>query len=581
MQDMTDFINQVKRANDIVDVIGNSLELRRSGANFVARCPFHGERTPSFHVNRNKQIFKCFGCGEAGDVIGFVQKYESCSFMEALEILAKRAGLKMPENISDEDHSQEKKKRRDRLLSVLRETAVFYWRMFYSSVGANARRYMENRGFSAETLKTFGVGYSPDYNSLPDYLTKKGFTYREMADSGVVQQRQDGSCFDALAGRLIVPIFNINNQVIAFGGRSLEKNPQFGKYKNTSDTEVFSKKNNLFAINNAKKIKQTSGLQYLVMVEGYMDVLAMWQAGFTSVVASMGTSLTEQQAKLLSRLTDRAYICYDGDSAGQKATVRGLDILAKEGLEVRVMSIPENLDPDEYIGKYGKESFAQLLDKALPLADYKLKLLEQAFDIKNTNAVTRNDAISRYVKGALKVLSEMDDAQQQQYVKTVSVKSGFSEDYLKRKLAAHMRGEPVVVQQPVDTEMKALQFIASCMLCNQPYAKVKVPQCDDAFLSGVFRYIEGLKGADASADMVYTVCPDATTQQYDSVLSHEFSKENYQKDKQYFAECMSLVKEHRLKQRRSELLEQLKTADEIASESLLEEIQKINKQING
>lgn len=583
MQDMTDFINQVKRANDIVDVIGSSLELRHAGSNFVARCPFHGERTPSFNVNRSKQIFKCFGCGEAGDVIGFVQKYESCSFMEALEILAKRAGLKMPEKLRTDDHSEEKKKRRDRLLSVLRETAVFYWRMFYMDVGKDARKYMENRGFSVETLKTFGVGFSPDYDSLPHHLSKKGFSENEMIGAGVVQKRQNGNgIFDALAGRLIVPIFNINNQVIAFGGRSLEAKPLMGKYKNTSDTEVFLKKNNLFAINNAKKVKQSSGLPYLVMVEGYMDVLAMWQAGFTNVVASMGTSLTEQQAKLFSRLTDKAYICYDGDAAGQKATVRGLDILAKEGLDVKVMSIPDKLDPDEYIGKYGKEAFGQLMEQALPLADYKLKLLEQQFPINDSNQARRNDAITRYVKGAIEVLSEMEDSQQQQYVKIVSNKSGFSEEYLKSKMVQHSNGQQIEVSQPVDTVIKALQFVASCMLCNQPYARsAKVPQCDDAFLSKIFSYIEELDGKDASADMVYTVCPDATPQQYSSVLDYEFTKENYEKDKLYFEECMSLVKEHQLKERRRQLMEQLKTAEGDKLDQIMQEIQQINSQING
>ena len=583
MQDMTDFINQVKRANDIVDVIGSSLELRHAGSNFVARCPFHGERTPSFNVNRSKQIFKCFGCGEAGDVIGFVQKYESCSFMEALEILAKRAGLKMPEKLRTDDHSEEKKKRRDRLLSVLRETAVFYWRMFYMDVGKDARKYMENRGFSVETLKTFGVGFSPDYDSLPHHLSKKGFSENEMIGAGVVQKRQNGNgIFDALAGRLIVPIFNINNQVIAFGGRSLEAKPLMGKYKNTSDTEVFLKKNNLFAINNAKKVKQNSGLPYLVMVEGYMDVLAMWQAGFTNVVASMGTSLTEQQAKLFSRLTDKAYICYDGDAAGQKATVRGLDILAKEGLDVKVMSIPDKLDPDEYIGKYGKEAFGQLMEQALPLADYKLKLLEQQFPINDSNQARRNDAITRYVKGAIEVLSEMEDSQQQQYVKIVSNKSGFSEEYLKSKMVQHSNGQQIEVSQPVDTVIKSLQFVASCMLCNQPYARsAKVPQCDDAFLSKIFSYIEELDGKDASADMVYTVCPDATPQQYSSVLDYEFTKENYEKDKLYFEECMSLVKEHQLKERRRQLMEQLKTAEGDKLDQIMQEIQQINSQING
>ena len=401
MEDLTDIIRQVKRANDIVDVIGSYLELRQKGTSHWARCPFHGEKTASFCVNRNMQIYKCFGCGVSGDVVKFVQEYESLTFMEALEKLAKRANIKLPETHrehQDKDYA-DKKKKQDVYMQIMREAAVFYYKNYYGERGKPARDYVEGRGFTADTVKKFGIGFSPDRFSLVDYLKHKGFDLDDCVKCGVLQRSSStGQPFDALAKRLIIPIFNMQGKVIAFGGRGITDDEiAYGKYKNTSDTPLFSKQNNLFAINIAKEQKQQAALPNIVVVEGYMDVIAMYQAGFKRSVASMGTSLTEKQAMWLSRLTDSVYICYDGDAAGQKATIRGMDILDKAGLEVKVMSVPERLDPDEYIKKYGADAFEKLIEQALPLPDYKLQLLDRTFDIKSADMAKRNDALQKYV----------------------------------------------------------------------------------------------------------------------------------------------------------------------------------------
>ena len=582
MGDFYDFVLQVKSSNDIVDVIGSYLELRRKGANFMARCPFHGEKTPSFSVSRNLQIFKCFGCGESGDVVKFVQKYESCTFWEALEILAKRAGVPLPEFGPNHDEAQyaERKRKRDLYLSICKETAKFYWRAYRDERGVVARQYMQERGFDRETVNKFGIGYSPDGYSLAVYLRSKGFAMEDCAKCGVLIMGRRGA-IDALNGRLIIPIFNMQGQVIAFGGRGLDEYAiSRGKYKNTAETQLFIKKDNLFAINIAKEQKQQTSLKYLVVVEGYMDVIAMYQAGFRGAVASMGTSLTEQQAKWLSRLSDTVYICYDGDAAGQKATVRGMDILDKAGLEVRVVTVPENLDPDEYIKKYGKEAFEELIRAALPLPDYKLHLLDEAFPIDSPDVAVRNDALPKYVKGALNMLRVLDDARQARYITAVSLKTGYSEDYFRRKLAQRETDVPQIVGGNLVREDKAKYFVASCMLFGEDYASIEdKPLCNSAFLSDLYDYLLDCvsKGVKPSPDMLYTVCPNATDEQYNEIIDVDFDRARYSINKRYFEECKRLLTAEKLLIKRDELMNEIKKDPSDAR--LLDELAALSKQI--
>lgn len=586
MNDLMDFIQQVKHANDIVDVIGSYIELRQRGNNYQARCPFHGEKTPSFNVNRNMQIYKCFGCGDSGDVIKFVQSFESCSFMEALEILAKRAGLKMPETQTQKRDKafDEKKKKRDTYLAICKDTAVFYYKTFHSSAGEVARKYMEDRGFDMQTLKKFGVGYSPNMYSLVYYLQQKGYSTEDCLRCGVLQHKQNDTTFDALARRIIVPIFNISGKVIAFGGRGIDDETiAFGKYKNTSDTPLFTKKDNLFALNSVKEQKQQAQLPYIVIMEGYMDVIASYQAGFKRAVASMGTSLTENQAKLLSRLTDTVYICYDGDAAGQKATVRGLDILDNAGLEVQVMTVPEKLDPDEYIKKYGAEAFEALVNKAQALPEYKLNLLKNAFPIDSVDAVTRNKNLPKFVKGAVKMLKQLDDVRQVNYIAEVSAMTGYSQEFLSRKLTedAPEEAEEEAQQVVLSRETKAKFFVAASMLFNQDFATLsEKPYCETAFLAKIFNYIWDCKaeGAPPQADMLYTICPDATQEEYSLIVDNDFSAERHEKNAKYFDECKKIIVVESLKKQQAELSKQYSENPE--NTELLDKITQLNKKID-
>ncbi len=587
MADLRDFIQQVKRANDIVDVVGSYIELRQRGSNFIARCPFHGEKTPSFNVNRSRQIFKCFGCGESGDVITFVEKFESCSTWEAVEILAKRANIPMPETPQQRQDKEfaDRKKMRDVYLDICRETAVFYYKCYRSPKGKVARDYFEGRGFDAETTKKFGIGYSPDMYSLPNHLREKGFKEEDCLKAGVLQKSQKGQVFDALRGRLIVPIFNMQGKVIAFGGRALDdKTMEYGKYKNTSDTPLFTKKNNLFSLNIAREQKNNTALKYLVVVEGYMDVIAMYQAGFKTAVASMGTSLTQEQAKLLSRLAETVYICYDGDAAGQNATVRGMDILDEAGLEVRVMHVPNKQDPDEYIKSHGAEAFQKLILDALPLPDYKIHLLDQTYDITSSDPTVRNNALPKYVKGGVKLLKQLDDTRQAQYVNVLSAKTGYSTDFFLRKLHSEDNNSTEESPQEAQTtpETKAKYFVASCLLHGEDYATIEEkPICDTLFLSNLYNYLLECKqkGEKPLVDMLYTICPNATTDEYSQIVNVDLSPKRYDKNVQYFAECKRVITVEKLKKQQAKLLEQVKQHPDDGS--LLKQLMEINTKITN
>ena len=587
MSDLLEFFEQVRRANDIVDVIGSFIDVKKRGQNYWARCPFHGEKTPSFSISPGKQFYHCFGCGESGDVIKFVSKYESMTYMEAVAYLANRANLKMPETRRNADDAAlaAKKKKRDLYYEILRTTAIYYWNVLYSKDGEQARNYLSSRGFSQDVWKKFGLGYSVYSDRLPRFLQSKGYSLEDCVQAGVLQKSESGVFRDHLADRLIVPIFDIRGRVIAFGGRVLKKEEErFGKYKNTFDTQLWIKRNNLFAINLAKKQKQQNDLPYLVVVEGYMDVISMYQSGFRYMVASMGTSFTVEQAKAASRLCDKVYTCFDGDTAGQKATIRGMDILAKEGLEVFVMSVPEGLDPDEYIKKYGAEAFEKLVDEALPLADFKLKVLETAFPFASGGA-NRNNLLAKYVQGAVKVLAELDEAAQDRYLEVVSVKTGYSVENLRRKLtSANTASEaPPEASAPSDisAEEAAQYFVVSGLLANVglPYPEQK-PSAGTRFLEKMWDYLFDCKanGKAPSYGAMYELCPESDNATFARVLANQFAEEDRQRDVVVYNDCLKLIAVSELKQRRNVLLDKLKSGAEDEGE-LMQKINELTEKI--
>ncbi len=467
------FIEQLKNKNDIIEVASKYVRLEQKGGNFWARCPFHHEKTASFCISSQKQFYHCFGCGKSGDVITFIMELEALDFFDAVKFLAERVKMPLPSIQYDDEKIKEQKQKKDRDYSLLRDTALFYVANLKSEMADKHIEYILNRGIKSSTVQKFGIGASLNYDDLPIYLSKKGYSEEEMIRSGAVEKSKNGRLYDALGGRLIIPIINAFGQVVAFGGRLLEK-ADFAKYKNTKETNVFYKSKTLYNLVNVKKLKNEVGLDGIIIVEGYMDVISMVQAGFENVVASMGTSLTKDQARILKRYTDKVYISYDGDFAGQKAAVRGLEILKEEGLEVKVVSLPDGLDPDDVCKQFGKDGYLKLIEGAMPLIDFKLEIVGRTFDINTV------DGRRKYVSNALKVIKESPSpAEQEDLLKKVRDLTGYTYEALKRELYS-VKEDKKVDETPKenyalkgergDKVRSACRFILYAYLINAPYA---------------------------------------------------------------------------------------------------------------
>ncbi|OAA92472.1 DNA primase [Clostridium coskatii] len=410
-----DVIQKIKDASDIVDIISESVKLKRAGRNYLGLCPFHQEKTPSFSVSVDKQIYKCFGCGEAGNVITFVMKLKKLTFPEALKILADRANIDLDENSNGNSN---RKNTYEKLYKLNIEAA----RYFYNCLNKNkiAKSYMLNRGITEKTMNKFGIGYSVDsWNDMLIFLKKKGFTELDMLSDGLIIKSKKGNYYDRFRNRIIFPVFDFRGKVIGFGGRVLDDSKP--KYLNSPETHLFKKGINLYGLNFA--IKNNTSRMFII-VEGYMDCISLHQYGITNAVASLGTALTINQAKLMARYVDKVIISYDADAAGQIATVRGLDILKSVGLEVRVLVVPQGKDPDEFIRNNGKDAFLELVDKALPLIEYRIQNIKS-----NMNFNDSEDTI-KYVEKALKILSQLDPIEREIYVKSISEETGIRDQVL-------------------------------------------------------------------------------------------------------------------------------------------------------
>ncbi len=366
------FITELKDRSDIVDVVSGYVRLtRRSGANLFGLCPFHSEKTPSFSVSPDKQIYHCFGCGKGGGVINFIMEIENLSYPEAVEFLAKRAGMQMPEEVDSAEN-----RKRARMLALNRDAARFFYEQLSTPAGEKARAYIRRRGISGAMAKNFGLGAAPDsWDSLEKAMREKGYTDFELFDAGLVRRGKKGGFYDTFRNRLMFPVIDVRGNVIGFSGRILDEGEP--KYMNSPETLVFNKSRNLFALNLAKKSK--SG--YILLSEGNIDVVSLHQAGFDSAVASLGTSLTPEQARLISRYTDQVIIAYDNDGAGVKASQRAIGILEKLDIKVKVLRLSGAKDPDEFIRLKGPEAFRKLIEESENQIDYRLRSIREKYDL--------------------------------------------------------------------------------------------------------------------------------------------------------------------------------------------------------
>ena len=464
-----DFLNLLTDKLNIVDVASSYMHLEKKGGTYWARCPFHHEKTASFHIDENRQFYHCFGCGVSGNVITLVKEMENVDFVDAVKMLAERANLPLPKTSFDGERAAEVKRKRDTLLKIMNDCAHFYLDNLNSGKAEAHINYILSREIPAGVVRSFGLGASLNYSDLPKFLLAKGYSKQDMIDSGAVNE-VEGRLSDAQGGRLIFPIINQFDEVVAFGGRALKKT-DFAKYKNTKETLIFNKSKMLYNINRLKKLRRAGGLKEVIMVEGYMDTVSLHQGGFKNVVASMGTSLTQEQARLIKRYCGTVLISYDGDSAGQKANMRGLEILKSEGIDVRVVPLPDGLDPDDVIKKLGAEEYRKCLDSAMPLIDYKMKVARMGYDLNKPE-----DKV-KYVGDALKVVRSAESAAERELLlKNLRDETGISFEALNRDLQQvpaerqeRSEEKPKIAADSADVNKKASRFVAAAFLFGADY----------------------------------------------------------------------------------------------------------------
>ena len=396
------FLDELIIRNPIEDVVGQYVSLKRSGANLFGLCPFHGEKTASFSVSPDKGIYYCFGCHKGGGAVNFMMEVEGLSYPDAVRALAKRAGMQVP----DDEQYQSRYRQQERLWALHKEAARFFHSQLYAPVGKAALDYAFGRGMSKGILTTFGVGYAPDsWDSLVKAMKAKGYTEEELKESGLVTVSQkNGNIFDHFRDRLMFPIIDVRGNVIGFGGRIIKKDSEAAKYLNSPETLIFNKRKNLFGLNLAKKTKQG----FLILVEGNIDVVSLHQYGFDNAIASLGTSLTEEQATLMTRYTDQVVLIYDGDKAGQNATQRAIPILEKAGLQVKVLQIKDAKDPDEFLKKFGADRFKLLLEGSANRVEYQLNSIRRKYDLND------DDQRVKFMNEAAEFLSTLGNAVQRE-----------------------------------------------------------------------------------------------------------------------------------------------------------------------
>ena len=446
-----DIIEEVRMKNDIVDVVSQYVKLTRKGSSYFGLCPFHNEKTPSFSVTPSKQMYYCFGCGAGGNVFNFVMEYENYSFGEALSHLADRAGVQLP-RIEYSSEAREKAKQRETLLEINRQAAQYFYYQLRRESGQIGYRYLTDRGLSDETIRKFGLGYSDKFSDdLYKFLKGKGYGDDQLRDSGLFNVDERHGMYDKFWNRVIFPIMDVNNRVIGFGGRVMGDGKP--KYLNSPETKIFDKSRNLYGLN----VARTSRKPYLILCEGYMDVISMHQSGFTNAVASLGTSLTSGHASLLKRYTQEVLLLYDSDEAGVKAALRAIPILREAGINSRVVDLKPHKDPDEFIKTEGAEAFQQRLDQARDSFMFRVSVSEKDFPMEEPQGQ------NRFFERCARLLLELsDELERNLYIEAIVRqyhRYGISvEDLRKRVNTLAMKGTPIEQrQQPKTVEARQAQ----------------------------------------------------------------------------------------------------------------------------
>lgn len=513
-----DYLQELIDKNDIVDYISQSVHLKRSGSTFKGLCPFHKEKTPSFSVSPDKQLFYCFGCGKGGTVINYVMMSENLDFVEAVKLLAEKCGMDLPED--DRRTNEDNTRKRQTAYKINSVSGRFFYDRLFEPCGTAARAYIEKRQLAHATVNRFGIGYAPDGNVLLKYLREQGFSDDDIVLSGVVGKSENGDLYDRFRNRLMFPIIDVRKNIIGFGGRVLDDSKP--KYLNSPETVAFNKSYNLFGLNFAKNSKE----DYLILVEGYMDVIQLHQHGINSAIATLGTALTPEQARIIKRIKNEVVISYDSDEAGQKATQRAIELLNDEGLKVRVLTMSGSKDPDEYIKSNGVGAFRKLIDDSQEQIEYKIKRLKSRYNLDDISQK------SEYITQAAKEFSTIKSPVEcELYVKKISAETGVSAESIFAEIAQiraisekeknfknFYSQRPGKVQRPADIRKRrytdAQKLVLNIMCYNKPQAEYIMSNVDvsdfDDDLGRIFSVIKNIRknGGEPDARIIVSEMPD-------------------------------------------------------------------------
>lgn len=580
----SEWIEKLKQNNDIVTIASKYINLTRKGKTWWACCPFHFEKTPSFAINEYEQYYHCFGCGASGDVINFVSKYETLDFYDACKKLAEYANMELPEFTNDENVAKLKKKR-DRILNLLVDSAKFYYNNLKKPESMPALEYLASRKLDMNIIKEFGLGYSTGWNEIVYHLKSLGYTEEEMLDSGVCDKHENKLC-DAYGKRIIFPIFNMLGNVVGFSGRVIGKT-DFAKYKNTAQTLVFDKSSCIYGINQLKKAKKEGVLKEIVIVEGQMDVISLFKSGVKNAVACMGTALTPNHAKNLKRFADKVILSFDGDSAGKKATLRSIEILVSAGLQVYVVTIPNNNDPDEYVNNFGKKAWDELLDNAMYWVEFLIKDFAKVYNLD------KNEEKSKFIADALNVIKSLSsESEQEIYLKMVQDMTKVTISVLKSDLGklgnTTPRQEDIIENKTTkinlkeNSYVKAIKFIIASLIEKKEYARlddsIRINLKNPDYIK-IYDYIENQYKNDKKP-IKSTICDmfdvENTADIYDVVNFDFVEGEDNQK---HFDDCLNILKKSGLDMKIEDLMSKLASCkEEDERKKLMLEIQNLVKE---
>ncbi len=580
-----DFIERVKSQSDIVSVLSRYLRLERKGRTYWACCPFHLEKTPSFAINEVEQFYHCFGCGESGDVVKFIQKYENMTFAEALKKLAEDANIPMPDFV-DNSQELENLRKKEKVLKALSYAKDYYCDCLAKDNGI-AKSYVLKREFSSDIVKYFGIGYSKDWQGVIDFLHSKGVSDETMLLAGLIEKSQKSNkMYDVFATRLTFPIFNQFGDCIGFTARTLEANPEFAKYRNSTQTIVFDKSKTVYNLHTLRELKKTQQLDYCIICEGTVDVIAMFKAGFKNTVACMGTAITSQHATAIKRLVDKVVLCLDGDGAGQKAMYKAIDILSSVGLEVRTVTLKESLDPDEFLKKYGADELKKCIDQAQDGVEYKICSLEKRYNLKN------NFEKTKFVDACFEILKNLKtNAEREIYLKLLSDKSNISQDILRRDLVGGVSESPQPIQEINDNDRimgteRASRFVLASLVKKEPYA-LAILEKDLKFKNSTYQNLFDFLKKCNQEGKVITVSSlfDYFDIEHDSdlgaIIGFNFDEIGDKKE-EYFQKCLQNIDTVDLKSRQQQLLTQFKNEKDLTKRrEIAKELDLVAKEIKN